>query len=147
MKIQRTIIIKSGASRVWDVLTDFQNYPYWMGSSEKIAMSSKENIGKDFTYYVIGILGGLKYRTFHKIVEWKEDSKLMIFIKSLYGEGYATYNLNWTPEGCEVNYILDVVLPKKYVKKQELIHKSLSASIEETLFRLKFYIERPQIRK
>ncbi len=147
MKVEKSIIIGSSKGRVWDVLTDFQNYPLWLGSNEKVAVDPQKTIGKGFTYYVIGILPGIKYKTFHKVVEWKEDEKLVVYIKSQYGEGYATYTLDWMPGGCEVTYTLDVTLSKKFQSNQSLIHRNFIASVEETLYKLKTYLEKIQLKE
>ena len=75
MKVEKSIKINSSISRVWDVLTDFKNYPVWMRSNEKIESLSSKEIGKGFTFYLHGIVKGTRYKTYNRVVEWKEDEE------------------------------------------------------------------------
>ena len=141
MKVEKSIKINAGISRIWDVLTDFKNYPVWMRSNEKIESLSSKEIGKGFTFYLHGIVKGTRYKTYNRIVEWKEDKELGVYVTSLLGEAYTNYRLSKIPGGCEVIYTVDFTLTKKLQSKHDLYAKHHESVVDETLQRLKEYLE------
>jgi uncharacterized membrane protein len=141
MKVEKSIEINAGISRTWDVLTDFKNYPVWMRSNEKIESLSSQEIGKGFTFYLHGIVKGTRYKTYNRVVEWKEDEELGVYVTSLLGKAYTKYRLSKIPGGCEVIYTVDFALTKKLHSKYDLYAKQHESVVDETLQRLKEYLE------
>jgi uncharacterized membrane protein len=141
MKVEKSIKIHAGISRTWDVLTDFKNYPVWMRSNEKIESLSSKEIGKGITFYLHGIVKGTRYKTYNRVVEWKEDEELGVYVTSLLGEAYTKYRLSKIPGGCEVIYTVDFTLTKKLQSKHDLYIKHHESVVDETLQRLKEYLE------
>lgn len=141
MKVEKSIKINAGISRTWDVLTDFKNYPVWMRSNEKIESLSSKEIGKGITFYLHGIVKGTRYKTYNRVVEWKEDEELGVYVTSLLGEAYTNYHLSKIPGGCEVIYTVDFTLTKKLQSKHDLYAKHHESVVDETLQRLKEYLE------
>ena len=141
MRFKKSITIEASKGRVWDTLTDFKSYPLWMGSNEKVEFTSSETQGKGTSFIVLGMMSGVVYKTYNRVVDWKEDEKLVMEIESMYGKGFSQYELNKIPGGCEVVYYLDLTIFKKFQQNPDLIHKNLATSMEEALYRLKKYLE------
>jgi hypothetical protein len=94
-------------------------------------------------------LAGNRYSTENRVVEWKEDEKLVVITTSLYGDSYSTYNLKWVPGGCQVTYTVKILLSNRLQEKDSedalkldnLIYESSKRSVDVVLDSLKNYVE------
>ncbi|WP_455367574.1 SRPBCC family protein [[Eubacterium] cellulosolvens] len=145
MKFVETIVINRVPSAVWDVLTDFENYPEWTGNKEKIIIKSRSESKQGLKFQQIGSVSGRNYSIDNKVMEWIDDKKLHLVTTSHYGTGHITYELRKDPEGTWVILTSELRFSKQYLRVALIIYKELQGSMKFFLERLKEHLEKQKL--
>jgi hypothetical protein len=113
MKVQRSIVIKAPAEKIWPLLTEPENIIRWCTPVVRILRTGEQHSGLGTTFYFEERAVGRLMKLNFVVTEW--ISNQTVTFKMTSGnlvKGYQQrYTLETTPAGIKVSCFENVILP------------------------------------
>jgi hypothetical protein len=147
--VERSIILNTSSSNVWNVLNDLQHTPDWVVGLERTENITPGPVGVGTIYHDINRIGPLLQRTPWTITEFEPMSRQVHVSESSVLP--STMILTITPEGAGVRFeqiveyrFLPQLGPLSRLLEKAVMNRLLKLAFKQIQANLKTYIEQQQ---